>query len=168
MLRQISVHFVLLLALSALGQTQQRSKYQLDLLSMIRSDSTHGYNDIQASILVTPIETKDWPPVLSMRVGISVNDEDSISYLNIQGQEPLNVSLTVYDKSTIAEKNSKLYARVRSKLDPIEHKENMILWFEFRNISVEAIRQLAMTYGVWEKHDNEQRIEETFSMEFTE
>ena len=166
MLRQVSVHFVLLLALSASGQTP--SKYQLKLLSMIRSDSTHGYNDIQASILVTPIEMKDWAPILSMRIGVKVNDQDSISYLDIQGQgKPQKVRLTVYDES-IAEKNPKLYARIRSKLELNEHEELMILWFELRNISEEAIRRFAITYGVWEKLDNERRMEETFHTEFTE
>ncbi|HEX2616845.1 MAG TPA: hypothetical protein VHL57_04835 [Flavobacteriales bacterium] len=135
---------------------------------MIRSDSAHGYNDIQASILLTPVDTTDWPPLISMRVGIKVNEQDSITYIDIEHHEPQKVRLTFYDKSTIAEKNAKLYARIRSKLDHIGNEANLILWFEFRNISVEPIRKLAITYGPWEKNDSEKRIEGTFPMEFTE
>lgn len=165
MLRQVPALFVLLMALSASGQTPPGSKYQLELLSMIRSDSAHGYNDVQASILLTADDTTDWPPLISMRVGIQVNDQDSITYIDIERHEPQKVRLTFYNKSTIAEKNAKLYTRIRSKLDPIA---NLILWFEFRNISVEPIRKLAITYGPWEKNDSEKRIEGTFPMDFTE
>lgn len=51
MWRHLALPFVLLLALSAAGQTPPASKYTLTLLSMIRSDSTRGRNDLQASIL---------------------------------------------------------------------------------------------------------------------
>lgn len=59
MLRHLALPFVLLLALSAAGQTPPASKYTIELLSMIRSDSTHGRNDIQASNLVTPLDTSE-------------------------------------------------------------------------------------------------------------
>ncbi len=167
MLRCVSVLFVLLLALSAFGQTPTRSKYKLELLSMIRSDSTRGYNDIQASILVTPIEAQEWPPILSMRIGIKINDQDSVSYIDIGKHEPQVVRLTVYDR-TVTEKNQKLYARIRSKLDLVEQDDLMILWFEFRNVSEEAIQKMSVTYGPWEKLDNSRRVEETFFMEFKE
>ena len=166
--RLLATPLLLLLALSALGQKPNRSKYRLELLSMIRSDSTRGFNDIQASILITPIKDKDWPPILRTRIGHRINERDSITYLDIQGQGgPQVVLLTVYDRS-VAEKNVKLYARIRAKLDQVKDEEVMILWFEFRNLSEEAIRKIAITYGPWEKNDNTQRVEETFFMEFTE
>ncbi len=161
--------FLLLLplALSALGQKHDASKYRLELLSMIRSDSARGLNDIQASILVTPIKAKDWPPVLSMRIGYRINDRDSITYIDIQNHQPQKVRLTIYDR-TVAEKNPKLHARIRSKLDQVKDEELLILWFEFRDLTDEAIRKIAITYGPWEKNDLEKRVEETFVMEFTD
>ena len=169
MLRRLALPFVLLLALSAAGQTPPASKYKLELLSMIRSDSTHGRNDIQASILLTPKDRKEWPPVLSMRVGIRFNEQDSTTYLSLDdGPVPDNVRLTLYDKSTIAEKNEKLHARIGAQLDAIGEQENLILWFQFRDISQEAIRWMALTYGPWEKNDNDKRIEETFTERFEE
>lgn len=167
--RHLALPFVLLLALPAAGQTPPATKYTLELLSMIRSDSTHGRNDIQASILLTPVDTSEWPPLLSMRVGIRINDQDSTTYLSLDpGPGPWKARLTLYDKSTIAEKNAKLHARIRAKLDAIGEQENLILWFEFRDISEEAIRKMAITYGPWEKNDDSKRIEETFTKEFKE
>lgn len=52
---------LLLAALSAMAQEPGPAKYRMELLSMIRSDSTRGCNDVQASILVTPIKAKDCP-----------------------------------------------------------------------------------------------------------
>lgn len=167
--RHLALPFVLLLALSAAGQTPPASKYTLELLSMIRSDSTHGRNDIQASILLTPVDTSEWPPLLSMRVGIRINEQDSTTYLPLDdGPGPDNVRLTLYDKSTIAEKNAKLYARIGAQLDAIGEQKNLILWFQFRDISAEAIRRMAITYGPWEKNDDSKRLEETFTKEFKE
>ncbi|MCB0792248.1 MAG: hypothetical protein H6595_13005 [Flavobacteriales bacterium] len=60
--RHLPLPLVLLLALSAAGQTPPASKYTLALLSMIRSDSTHGRNDIQASNLVTPMDMNEGLP----------------------------------------------------------------------------------------------------------
>ena len=76
--------------------------------------------------------------------------------------------LTLYDKSTIAEKNAKLFSRIGTRLDAIGEQENLILWFQFRDISVEAIQKMAITYGPWEKNDNDKRIEETFIRQFKE
>lgn len=59
MLRHLALPLVLLLALPAVGQTPPATKYTLALLSMIRSDSTHGRSDIHASILLTPVEKND-------------------------------------------------------------------------------------------------------------
>jgi len=165
--RHLALPFALLLALSAAGQTPQAPKYTLELLSMIRSDSTRGRNDIQASILLTPLYMNEWPPLLSMRVGIRINEQDSTTYLPLgDGPGPDNVRLILYDKSTIAEKNAKLFARIGTQLDPIGEQANLILWFQFRDISAEAITKMAITYGPWEKNDNDRRIEETFVMEF--
>lgn len=165
----LALPFVLLLAFSAAGQTPTASPYKLELLSMIRSDSTRGRNDIQAFILVTPVDVNEWPPLLSMRVGIRINEQDSITYQRLDdGPGPDNVRLTIYDKSTIAEKNAKLSARIGPQLDAIGEQKNLILWFQFRDISEEAIRKMAITYGPWEKNDNDKRIEETFTKEFKE
>ena len=167
--RHLALPFVLLLALSAAGQTPPASAYKLELLSMIRSDSTRGRNDIQASILVTPLEINEWPPLLSMRVGIRINEQDSTTYLPLDdGPGPAHVRLILYDKSAIAEKNAKLYARIGAQLDAIGEQENLILWFQFRDLSQEAIRWMALTYGPWEKNDNDKRIEETFIRQFKE
>ncbi len=167
MRRHLALSFLLLLALSAAGQTPPVSKYTLELLSMIRSDSTRGCNDIQASILVTPIKAKDWPPVLSMRIGYRINDHDSITYIDILNHHPQKVRLTIYGR-TVAEQNSELHARIRSKLDQVKAEKLMILWFEFSDLSDEAIRKIAITYGPWEKKDQTERVEETFFMEFTD
>lgn len=164
--RRLNLLLFLLLALHGVGQTPKGSKYRIELLSMIRSDSTHGSNDVQASLLMTPIDTKEWPPVLSMRVGVRFNEQTEFDYIDIQHHDPQVVRLTVYDKATIAEKNPKLYARVRSKLDPMKAEDNMILFFEFRNVHAGAIRKMTFTYGPWEKQDMEKRVEETFSREF--
>ncbi len=167
--RHLALPFVLLLGLSAAGQTPPASKYTLELLSMIRSDSTRGRNDIQASILVTPLDMNEWPPLLSMRVGIRINEQDSTTYLPLDdGPGPDHARLTIYDKSTIAEKNAKLFARIGTRLDAIGEQENLILWFQFRDISEEAIQKMAITYGPWEKNDNDNRIEETFTERFKE
>lgn len=167
MLHHLALPVVLLLALSAAGQTPPASPYKLELLSMIRSDSTRGRNDIQASILVTPVDMNEWPPLLSMRVGIRINAQDSTTYLPLDnGPGPDNVRLVVYDKSTIAEKNAKLYARIGPQLDAIGEQENLILWFQFQDISEEAIKKMVIIYGPWEKNDTRQRVEETFTKEF--
>lgn len=167
MLRFATLTVLLLVACAAFGQEPTPGKYRLELLSMIRSDSTRGANDIQASILVTPLVDEDWPPVLSMRIGFKINEADSISYIDIQNHAPQKVRLTVYDRS-VAEKNAKLYAHIRSKLDLVKDDDLMILWFECRDLHKEAIQRIEISYGLWEKNDLQQRVEERFSMEFTE
>lgn len=166
MLRTLAILF-LLLAFPAWGQTPQRAHYALELLSMIRSDSTRGYNDIQAAILATPIGKVEWPPLLSLRIGVRINDQDSITYIDIENHQPQKVRFTIYDR-TVVEKNPKLYARNKAKLDRIEKDDLLILWFEFRDISEEPIRNMAITYGFWQGKNGEERFEETFTMEFTE
>ena len=76
--------------------------------------------------------------------------------------------MTIYDKSTIAEKNAKLSARIGPQLEAIGEQENLILWFQFQDISEEAIKKMVITYGPWEKNDNDKRIEETFTRQFKE
>lgn len=51
-------------------------------------------------------------------------------------------------------------------MDAIGEQENLILWFEFRDISEEAIRRMAITYRPGEKNDDKRRIEETFEKQF--
>ena len=117
---------LLLLALAAMAQEPGPAKYRMELLSMIRSDSTRGYNDVQAAILVTPIKAKDWPPVLSMRIGHRINDRDSITFIDMQAPGPQKARLTIYDRS-VSEKNTKLYARIQPKLDLVKDEE-LLSW----------------------------------------
>ena len=167
MTRTVFVLFLLLAGQTLLGQAPEVSKYNMELGSMIRSGEPQQYNDIQASLLLTPKDTADYPPVLSMRIGYRVNDQDSITYIDIGKQQPQQVRLTIYGE-TLPEKNPKLYARIGSKLDFEKQQDLMILFFEFRNLSREKIQKVSITYGVWEKNNLERRVEETFSMEFEE
>lgn len=165
MIRLPTFLLLLLSTLSGFGQAPEASKYNMELLSMIRSGEPQQYNDIQASLLITPIDTADYPPVLSMRIGYRVNDQDSITYIDIQKQVPQQVRLTIYGE-TLPEKNPKLYARIGSKLDFENQKDLMILFFEFKDISREKIQKVSITYGLWEKNNLDRRVEETFSMAF--
>jgi hypothetical protein len=100
-----------------------------------------------------------------------VNEELAASWLEGPAASQLRriacTGLTIYDR-TVTEKNTKLYARIRPKLDLVKDEELLILWFEFRDLSEEAIRKMAITYGPWEKNDLERRVEESFSVEFAE
>ena len=106
---------------------------------------------------------------LSRRLHSSILSSSRLVWIkNTHACHPLELLRgTQYDRS-VSEKNTKLYARIRSKLDQVKDKDLMILWFEFRDLSEEALRKMAITYGPWEKNDLERRVEENFFMEFAE
>jgi hypothetical protein len=102
-----------------------------------------------------------------MHIGHRINERDSITYIDKHAPEPQKARLTIHDRS-VAEKSTMLYTRIRPRLDQVMDDELLILWFEFRDLSAEAIRKMEIIYGPWEKNDLERRVEETFEMEFAE
>ncbi len=105
-----------------------------------------------------------------MRIGHRINERDSITFIDMQAPGPQKARLTIHDLGRCSEKNTRLLCPhpPRSWTWCRTSTRSLTLWFEFRDLSAEAIRKVEITYGPWEKNDLERRVEESFSVEFAE
>ena len=141
------------------GQT-----FDLQLLGADHTD-TLLRNGMIAVFGVTPIDMKDFAPVLSMGVGYSVN-RGHTTRVDIQNQVEGNgrVSIWIFGPD-MEEKAPRFYRLTGGKLDVREYEYVQFLVFLFEGISTEPIREMVIRYGLWEKNYRNIRIEEDFEVE---
>jgi len=144
------------------GYAQTSSVYDLKLLKAQVVDTVDG-KDVVAFFSVTAAQKKDFPPVLSMGITCKVNDEtpQRIDIMRAGGR----VALVVYGPS-IAERNPEAYELIKDQLDKLSTKDYQILAFYFRNITQQPLQELTLIYGLWEKRNQQRRIEQEFQYSF--
>lgn len=121
---------------------------------------------VEAVFAVTPKDMRDFPPVLSMGVGYSVNGEPRTRVDiqkpddNVQGR----VTMTIYGKD-IALKAPRLHARLNGACDAFDHPDVLFLALRFHDIATQPIVTMDIRYGLWEKRHRDLRIEEDFTLD---
>jgi hypothetical protein len=136
-----------------------KPSYSLRFLKAVLTGSSDK-KDIMLLFYATPNnDKKDWPPVLSMKITYSLNKgpEKTIDVLKKEN----NATITVYDGS-LTEKKPELYEMIKEKLRYIRSDDFLILAFDLRDISSETIEQMTFTYGLWEKNDQDMRVERKY------
>jgi hypothetical protein len=103
---------------------------------------------------------KDFPPVISMRVRYSLNDNSKVDTVDILNNDK-KVNLYVLDKS-VKYKSQFVYNLLSSKTDMETDNNFIILEFYLGDISDEIVKKMSFTYGLWEKNNLEVRHEKTF------
>jgi hypothetical protein len=158
----VRIVLVLLAALmvSSPSYAQMPAVHELKLLKMQIVDTVDG-KDVVAFFSVTAAKQKDFPPVLSMGITYKVNDEvpRRLDIMHAQGK----VKLIIYGP-TIAEKNP--HALIKDQLAKLTNNEFQVLAFYFRDLTPQPLEEMTLTYGLWEKRNQERRIEQDFSYLF--
>ena len=155
-----------ILLLANLVSGQEQSKFNFEYIASDYVDST-SQKSVIAVFAVTPIKRKDFPPVLSMKLTYRVNDQETETVVNVLKQTEKKISLVIYG-SSVKEKNSKLYELIKNKIDLTNESEIMLLVFKLDNISSDSIRNLELKYGLWEKRNQDIRIEKKFNFKIRE
>ena len=132
-------------------------------LNYIASDyiDTLNKKSVIVVLAATPIKEKDFPPVLSMKFTYKVNDETSVTVIDIMKQEQKKITLVVYGNE-VKEKNQKIFELIKDRIDLNSGKRLMFLAFKIENISDVPIEYLTLWYGLWEKRNQNKRIEKMF------
>ena len=136
-----------------------KPSYSLRFLKAVLTGSSDK-KDVMLLFYATPNNDKmDWSPVLSMKITYSLNKgpEKTIDVLKKEN----NATITVYDGS-LTEKKPELYEMIKEKLRYIRSDDFLILAFNLRDISSETIEQMTFTYGLWEKNDQDMRVERKY------
>ncbi len=121
--------------------------------------SNGNHSRISAVFLVTPKELKDFPPVVSTKVIYSLGDEPERK-ADIMHND--NVNITVYDKN-IKEKSAEIFELVKDQIDLNSNDRMSIFVFNFRELPLKPVEKMTMTYGFWEKNDQNVRVEKKYS-----
>lgn len=104
---------------------------------------------------------KDFPPILSMRIGYGINTDTIQKIVDLQKQEKNVVRLIVYGESII-EKNPILYSKIKDRVNFKDYERIQILAFNFYKPTEQEIREMTLQYGLWEKKNSDNRIELKF------
>lgn|GEM_PF-1456041 len=115
---------------------------------------------VQVAFLITPIKPEDFPPVISTKVVYTTDGgvEKKSDILHPQD----NINLTTYGKN-IKEKSVILCEQLKDLIDFGSKEDMMLLVFTFFNKEMKGVQNMTMTYGCWEKQDNDQRVETKYS-----
>ncbi len=157
---------LILTMLTRVAFGQEFSKHNLEYIASDYLD-TITKRSVIVVLAATPKKMQNFPPILSMRLTYGINNQDIKTAVDIQKQEVRKVSLVVYGK-TIQEKNPKLFDLIKDKIDLTISEDIMLLAFQLDDISPEAINNLEIKYGLWEKHNQNIRHEKIFKFNIRE
>lgn len=145
------------------AQSSEKPKYNLSFIRAVCND-TVDKNDVLAIFAVTPIKEEDFPPVLSMRITYKVGKNGVENTVDILKSEGRKVRLVIFGQN-VQEKDERIYRLIKDKIDLSKEKDMRILVFLFEDISEMKVDKMSIKYGLWEKKDQNVRIEETFDFE---
>ena len=151
---------------SLLSFAQNTDKFNL---TYVASDYIDTINKKSVIVVlgVTPINKKDFPPILSMKFSYKVNDETTETALDILNQEEKKVAVVVYGNE-INEKAPKVYELIKDRFDLNPSRRIWLLGFYIQNISDDPIERLSIKYGLWEKRNQNKRDEKIFEFNIRE
>ena len=151
----------LLLSVFLLRPTQASCQEPLYNIKFIRSAQfvSGNTNKIVVILLITPKDSKDFPPVVSTRMFCSIDGAPE-KKLDIMHQSD-NVSMEVFGKN-VEEKNKHIYELVKDRID-LKNKDDMgIFVFTFSNLPLKQVEKMSLTYGFWEKLNQNVRVEKKY------
>ncbi len=114
---------------------------------------------LRVILLVRPIQPEDYPPVVSTKVLYSFDNETEKKTDIMRKDDHIN--LTVYGKN-VKEKSLEISQLVEGQTDPENHEEVSIFVFTFFNLPSKKIDTMSMTYGFWEKREQNVRVEKKY------
>ena len=151
---------------NSFGQDKFPEKFNLYYLASDYTDDSNKKSVI-VILAVTPIKSKDFPPVLSMKFTYKINNDGSWTTIDLQKQIDKKVSLLILG-SSVKEKSPEIYELIKNKIDLISVPDIMLLAFKLDSVSEDDINNLAIKYGLWEKRNQNIRVEKTFNFNIQE
>jgi len=139
---------------------QDIDKFNLNYIASDYTD-TIDKKSVIVILAVTPINKKDFPPVLSMKFTYKINSESIETVVDILNQKEHKLTLVIYGNE-VNEKCPKVYELIKDKIDLNSKRRVMLLEFKLDNISEEPIEHLTIKYGLWEKRNIDKRKEKIF------
>ena len=133
--------------------------YQIRFIKALHNAPT-GDGGVQVVFLITPIKQEDFPPVISTKVVYSIDGGESQKSDILHPHD--NINLTTYGKN-MKEKAPALYERIKGLVDFTSKEDIMILVFTFLGNEMKGVHNMTMTYGCWEKQNNDQRVEKEYA-----
>lgn len=142
-------------------QEIKESSYNIELVTASRFEGNPN-NNLTVVFLVTPKNTDDFPPILSMGLRYFVEDNKEVNYVDLQNQKGSGrVNLTILGKD-IAQKSPKIYSLIKNKINLESYKDLQILAFEFKDKIDLNVKSMNIIYGLWEKKNPNQRLEKRY------
>jgi hypothetical protein len=140
---------------------QDKTAHDLRFLKAKITDTTDK-KDVIVLFHVSAKDEKDYPPVLSMRLTYSVNDETEKTRSEIRKDK--NIHIVIFGKN-IKEQNKAIYNLIKDKIDTSGKQDFMILGFYLNDISSDKVKKMTFTYGLWEKQNQDIRVEKKYEFE---
>lgn len=138
------------------GQT--KPTYELRFLNAKFIDTSED-KDVLVLFQVLPIEEKDFPPVLSMKLTYSVGEngvEKTVDIMKSQNKVRISVFGPDIDK-----KHPDIYTLAKEKLDTSK-LPYLVLAIYIDDVASQMFDKMTVTYGLWEKNDLNVRVEKKF------
>ncbi len=134
---------------------QDKTAHDIKLLKAKIIDSTDK-KDVIVLFHVSAKDPKDFPPVVSMRLTYSINDEQEKTRNEIRNDK--NIQIIIYGND-IEQKNKRIYDLIKNQIDTNSKGGFWILAFVLRDVSSEKVKKMTFTYGLWEKRNQDKRVE---------
>jgi len=161
-MRKLFLITAILTICSLLGFAQNADKFNLTYVASDYID-TIDKKSVIVVLGVTPINKKDFPPILSMKFTYKVNNEYNETVLDIERQKEGEkwLTLVIYGNE-VNEKAPKVYELIKDRIDLNPSRRIWLLGFYLQNISDDPIEHLSIKYGLWEKRNTNKRTEKIF------
>jgi hypothetical protein len=163
MIRKVSLFLGVinfLISFSFTASAQSESTYELNFLRAKIIDTT-DLKDILILFQVTTKKKKDFPPILSMKLTYSLdnNAEKTVDILKTN-----NIQISVFGND-VNEKDKFVYELIKNKIDIDDKNDFLILAFLLKSVTNESVDKMSFTYGLWEKNNQKVRVEKKYEFE---
>ena len=129
-------------------------------VQFLRAVETGSGTDKELLVIlqVTSAKSNDFPPVVSAKIIYSLDKRPSIKADFMRAQD--GISITIYGNN-VKEKSEQIYNLVKDRCD-LKREHLSLFVFSFRKLPAEKVEVMSMTYGFWEKNDQDLRVERKY------
>lgn len=155
--------------ISSNGTFAQKPLYNIEFVNAVWTTSQPNNNhwsasqtdtNILAVFQLTPIDKKDFPPIVSEKITYSFDNEKETT-MTIMNQKETKISLLICDR-TVKDKDRQVYELVKDRIEHYNGEDIKFIAFYFFKPTAKKPHSMSITYGMWEKNNQDVRVEKRY------